>query len=74
MKKTLAKPLTLFGMQIKIELMKLSKTQEWLISELKKETGLFADSSLMYKILVGTNNNPKIITAIEKILNIKKEK
>ncbi len=73
MKKTVAKPVSQFGIAIKVTLMQKCKTQEWLIKQLREETGLFVDSSLMYKILVGANNNPKLITAIEKILHIKKE-
>lgn len=71
MKKSLAKPISPFGKQIKIKLLELNSTQSWLIEEIKKATGLFVDSSVMYKILIGTNHNPKFISAIEQVLNIK---
>lgn len=67
------KPQSQFGINVKIALMQNQKTQKWLIDELKKETGLFVDGSLLYKVLTGKNNNPKLIIAIEKILHIKKE-
>lgn len=72
MKNSVIKSICPFGVQIKMKLIEQNKTQNWLIEELKKATGLFVDSSVMYKLLVGTNGNPKFITAIEKILDIKK--
>ena len=65
--------MTQFGKKIKIALLNQCKTQNWLIDVLKKETGLYVDTSLLYKVLIGTNKNPKLISAIEKILDIKKE-
>ena len=56
------------GREIKKRLIDLNKTQEWLITEVKADTGLFFDSSYLYKILTGKLATPKIITSIKKIL------
>lgn len=58
------------GREIKKRLIDLNKTQEWLITEVKADTGLFFDSSYLYKILTGKLATPKIITSIKKILGI----
>ncbi len=58
------------GREIKKRLIDLNKTQEWLIAEVKADTGLFFDSSYLYKILTGKLATPKIITSIKKILGI----
>lgn len=68
MKKNIVNPLTKFGLEVKIKLMESQKTQEWLIEEIKKETGLFVDSSLMNKVLTGRRKASKIVQAIKKIL------
>ena len=39
-----------FGMAIKSKLLEMNQTQTWLIEEVKKCTGLYVDSSLMFKI------------------------
>ena len=57
-----------FGKKVKTKLIEIDKTQEWLIAEVKKDTGLFVDSSYLNRILTGRNNNTKIITSIKKIL------
>ena len=67
------KPVTPFGKKIKFELIEKGKTQAWLIEEVKKKTGLFFDSSYLYKILIGTQKNPNIVKAIEEILGIEME-
>lgn len=59
-----------FGKQVKIRLININKTQEWLISEINKDTGLFIDSSYLNRILTGRNNSNKIISSIKKILSI----
>ena len=73
MKSTLINPICEFGIAVKTELLVKNKTQQWLIEEIKHATGLYVDGSLLHKVLVGKNHNPKLISAIEKILNIKKE-
>ena len=65
------KKVTPFGKSIKVALIDRGKTQEWLIGQVKEKTGLFFDSSYMYKILTGTQKNPKIINAIKEILDLK---
>lgn len=59
-------------MQIKLELMKRNKTQEWLISELKKKLPLkYIDSSNLYKIMTGSLKSQDICNAINEVLDIK---
>ena len=42
-----------FGKEIKKKLVDLDQTQEWLIEQVKADTGLFFDSSYLHKILTG---------------------
>lgn len=70
MKKSPCRPICEAGIKIKNKLLQIGKTQNWLIEKMKEETGLFVDCSLLYKVLTGQNTNPKLIKAIEKILNI----
>ena len=62
-----------FGLSVKIELLKQSRTQKWLEEEITKRTGLYVDSGYMHKILTGQRNAPKVVEAIRDILNIKSE-
>lgn len=59
-----------FGMAIKSKLLEMNQTQTWLIEEVKKCTGLYVDSSLMFKIIVGERTTPKIVQAIRDILQL----
>lgn len=59
-----------FGKTVKIKLVELDKTQEWLIGEVKEKTGLYFDSAYMWKVLSGTLSPPKIVQAICEILDI----
>lgn len=61
---------TSFGLYVKMELLRSGKNQAWLETEIKRKTGLFVDSSYMYKILTGKRKAPKIIQAIREILGI----
>ena len=64
------RPLTEYGVEVKVKLMKLNKTQKWLIEEVKKllpET--YLDSSNLYKIMTGEIKSIKIETAINRVLN-----
>ena len=61
---------TSYGKQVKYRLIDLGQKQEWLIQRVKEETGLYFDSSYMYKIQTGQLSSPKIIEAINKILEI----
>lgn len=62
--------LTDFGLKVKIELLRIGKTQHWLQEEVTKRTGLFLDSGYIYKILTGERNAPKVVQAIRNILDI----
>lgn len=59
-----------YGKKIDKKLVDLEQTQEWLISKIKDDTGLFVDRSYMYKIRTGKLTTPKIIDSINKILEI----
>ena len=61
-------PLTNFGFDVKKKLIDIDKPQSWLIEEIKKETNLYVDSSVLNKVLTGRLNSKKIIAAINKIL------
>ena len=59
-----------FGKTIKKRLIDMNKNQVWLIEQLREETGLYFDSSYLYKISTGRLNTPSIVGAIRKILDI----
>ena len=59
-----------FGKEIKKKLVDLDQTQDWLIAQVKTDTGLFFDSGYLHKILTGKQKSPKIIESISKILGI----
>lgn len=61
---------TEFGKEIKRRLVDLDRNQKWLIDRVRENTGLYFDSSYMYKIMVGTLATPKIVGAIREILGI----
>lgn len=61
---------TPFGLCVKTELLKRGKTQKWLEDEVRAQTGLFVDNGYMHKILIGQRNAPKIVHAIQEILNL----
>ena len=64
-------PLTSYGILVKVKLMEKSKTQEWLIEQLKlKFPERYYDSSIMHRILTGQVNSKKTIEAINEILEI----
>ena len=42
-----------FGKQVRIRLIEMGKTQEWLIEQVKERTGDFFDSSYLHRILAG---------------------
>ena len=62
--------LTAFGKQIKYRLIDLGKTQTWLQKQITEKTGLYMDSSYMYKVLTGQKNSPRVVQAIREILDI----
>lgn len=57
-------------MDVKSKLLEMNQTQTWLIEEVKGITGLYVDSSLMYKIITGERAPTKIIQAIREILQL----
>lgn len=59
-----------FGLCVKTELLRQGKTQKWLEENISEKTGLFVDNGYMHKILTGQRNAPKIVSAIQEILNI----
>ena len=65
--------LTTFGKDIKKRLVDLEKPDVWLIEQVKKRTGLYFDSSYLYKIRTGKLKSPKILEAICEILGLEKE-
>lgn len=61
---------TPFGLCVKTELLRRGKGQKWLEGQITENTGLYMDSSYIYKILTGQRNAPKIVQAICEILDI----
>jgi len=59
-----------FGKNVKIRLIELDKTQDWLIQSVRERTGLYFDSAYMWKVLNGVLKPPKVIGAICEILDI----
>lgn len=67
-------PISDFGMEVKLELMKRNKTQNWLIEEIKKlNPTMFIDSSILYKVLTGQVRSGKIVDSVKAILEIKED-
>ncbi len=66
-----------FGKQVRIRLIELGKTQEWLIEQVKERTGDFFDSSYLHKLLTGKlpgesgrNGKPGKANVIREILGM----
>lgn len=62
--------LTPFGKEIKKRLVDIDRTQTWLIEQVRGVTGLYFDRSYMYKIQTGQLATPKIVQAIQDILDL----
>jgi len=62
-----------FGKAVKIRLIEMDKTQDWLIEQVRNRTGLFFDSSYLWKILNGVVSTPGMIAAIREILDLPAE-
>jgi hypothetical protein len=62
--------LTPLGAEIKTKLISLNETQEWLIGQVKERTGMYVDSSNLYKLMTGQLNSKKLEGAIKEILHI----
>ena len=61
---------TAFGLAVKTRLLELGQPQAWLIAACREKTGMYVDSSTMYKLLTGQLNSPRMETAIREILKI----
>ena len=59
-----------FGKRIKKTLVDIEQTQEWLITQVREDTGLYVDGSYLYKIMSGKLASPKIVSSICKILGL----
>ena len=59
-----------FMKKVKYRLIDLGKSQKWLENEITEKTGLFVDSSYLNKIYRGERQAPKIVKAIQEILDI----
>jgi len=59
-----------FGKNVKIRLIELDKTQDWLIQSVRERTGLYFDSAYCWKVLNGVLKPTKVINAICEILDI----
>ena len=69
-----------FGKRVKIRLIEMGKTQEWLITQVKEKTGDFFDSSYLHRILSGKlpaengrNGKPGKAAVIREILELSEE-
>lgn len=59
-----------FGLSVKTELLRRGKEQKWLEEAIRERTGLYVDGGYMYKILTGQRKAPKIVQAIEELLEL----
>lgn len=59
-----------YGITIKTKLCEMNQTQNWLIEEVRKRTGLFFDSSYLHKIMTGRLASPRVVEAINEILGV----
>lgn len=62
--------LTPFGAAVKVKLLNMNQTQEWLIAQAKERAGMYVDSSNLYKLMHGQLNSQKLESAIREILQI----
>ena len=67
----MVKNITDYGIRIKMRLLELGKSQNWLIEEVAERSGLFFDSGYLHKIMTGAEKSPNITLAIDEILGFK---
>lgn len=68
------KAVTPFGISVKMKLLELNKTQNWLIEQVKKsDNSIYVDSSVMNRVLTGQIKSGKVVDAVKSILNIEEE-
>jgi hypothetical protein len=61
---------TEYGKTVRKKLIDMEKTQEWLLDKVKEKTGLYMDHQYMTKILNGQRGAPRIVQAINEILEL----
>ena len=62
--------ITPFGKEIKKKLLDIDRDQNWLIEQVRRETGLYFDGSYLHKIMTGKLNTPGVVSTIREILDI----
>lgn len=63
-----------FGLAVKTKLLgPPTRTQAWLVDEVRAVTGLYVDDAYISKILTGQRSAPKIVRAIREILELPDE-
>ena len=63
--------LTEYGKKVKIKLLDVGKTQEWLIEEIKKnKPELYVDASVLRKIFTGEIKQSNITPVVNEILSL----
>lgn len=61
-----------FGLAVKTKLLgPPTRTQAWLVDEVRTATGLYVDDAYISKILTGQRNAPRVVAAIREILEIR---
>ena len=61
---------TAFGLAVKTKLLDPPRTQEWLVNEINKDTGMKVDSPYVSKILKGVRKSERVTASICRILDI----
>ncbi len=61
---------TAFGLTVKTRLLEIGQPQEWLIRACREKTGMYVDSSTMYKLLTGQLDSQRLKAAIREVLQI----
>lgn len=64
------KELCQFGKEINHALVDINQPKEWLVEQVRDETGLYFDRSYLHKIEVGELSTPKMVQAIRTVLGI----
>lgn len=65
--------LTDYGKSVKKALIDRDRNQAWLLKEVHQKTGLFVDDGYFFKIFTGQRNAPKVVAAINEILELSTE-
>lgn len=55
---------TAFGLAVKTKLLDPPRTQEWLVNEINKDTGMNVDSPYVSKILKGVRKSERVTASI----------